>query len=480
MRHRPRLRLGARDLTGDQEHGGRQGRMLGIRLRYERQQPLRLREIVTRDSSIDAGGERRRLLAPAGAQAQADTIGLAQQAGTHGTDEPRETEHAHGPTVRVWPSRNRSPTRGLITLAPPEILHVVGARPNMPKAAPVIRALSASGVPQAVVNTGQHYDDAMSTSLMRALGMPAPDVDLAVGSDTHARQTAAVMTALEPVLLERTPAVVVVYGDVNSTLAAALTAAKMGIHVAHVEAGLRSHDPAMPEELNRRLVDHLSSLLFVTSPDAWVNLQNEGLNDDRAVEVGNPMIDSLVHMRDDIDFATRRRDLDLPEEYVLATIHRPSNVDDPVQAAAMVGLLAEVGSRIPVVLPLHPRSQGPLAALRTSPGVRVLEPLPYPQFLAALDGARAVLTDSGGVQEESSFLGIPCITVRTTTERPVTITHGTNRLSGIAGAAEEIGRMVSAPMPSPADIPMWDGRAGERIAASLTSWLGSHGGAGRD
>ena len=372
------------------------------------------------------------------------------------------------------------PDKGGITLAPPEILHVVGARPNMPKAAPVIRALSASGLPQAVVNTGQHYDDAMSTSLMRALGMPTPDVDLAVGSDTHARQTAAVMTALEPVLLERAPAVVVVYGDVNSTLAAALTAAKTGIPVAHVEAGLRSHDPAMPEELNRRVVDHLSSLLFVTSPDAWVNLRSEGLADDRAVEVGNPMIDSLVHMRDDIDFAIRRRDVDLPEEYVLATIHRPSNVDDPVQAAAMVGLLTQLGSRIPVVLPLHPRSQGPLAALRTSPGVRVLDPLPYPQFLAALDGARAVLTDSGGVQEESSFLGIPCVTVRTTTERPVTISHGTNRLSSISDAAGEIERILDEPMPPPADIPMWDGHAGERIAARLAIWLDRRGGDGHD
>ena len=365
-------------------------------------------------------------------------------------------------------------------MAPPEILHVVGARPNMPKAAPVIRALSASGLPQAVVNTGQHYDDAMSTSLMRALGMPTPDVDLAVGSDTHARQTAAVMTALEPVLIERASAVVVVYGDVNSTLAAALTAAKMGIPVAHVEAGLRSHDPAMPEELNRRVVDHLSSLLFVTSPDAWVNLQSEGLADDRAVDVGNPMIDSLVQMRDDIDFATCRRDVDLPEEYVLATIHRPSNVDDPVQAAAMVGLLTQLGSRIPVVLPLHPRSQGPLAALRRSPGVRVLDPLPYTQFLAALDGARAVLTDSGGVQEESSFLGIPCVTVRPTTERPVTITHGTNRLSSISDAAGEIERILDEPMPPPADIPMWDGHAGERIATRLAIWLDRRGGDGHD
>ena len=352
-------------------------------------------------------------------------------------------------------------------------MHVVGARPNMPKAAPVIHALAGAAVPQLIVNTGQHYDDAMSASLMRALGMPSPDIDLAVGSNSHARQTAAVMTALEPVLLEYAPAIVVVYGDVNSTLAAALTATKMGIPVAHVEAGLRSHDTSMPEEVNRRLVDHMSTLLFVTSPDAWDNLRTEGLADDRAIEVGNPMIDSLVRMRDSLDFSQHRAELGLPDEYLLATIHRPSNVDDPAQATAMVDLVAALATRIPVVLPMHPRSQGPLAALGGARGVTVLDPLPYPHFLAALDGARMVLTDSGGVQEESSFLGIPCVTVRTSTERPVTITSGTNRLSAIADALDHADRILAAPMPDPADIPLWDGRAGERIAAVLVPWLES-------
>lgn len=361
--------------------------------------------------------------------------------------------------------------RELVTLARHVVMHVVGARPNMPKAAPVIHALAGAAVPQLIVNTGQHYDDAMSASLMRALGMPAPDIDLAVGSNSHARQTAAVMTALEPVLVEHAPAIVVVYGDVNSTLAAALTATKMGIPVAHVEAGLRSHDTSMPEEVNRRLVDHMSTLLFVTSPDAWDNLRTEGLADDRAIEVGNPMIDSLVRMRDSLDFPQHRTELGLPAEYLLATIHRPSNVDNPAQATAMVDLLAALGARVPVVLPMHPRSQGPLHALRATPGVRVLDPLPYPHFLAALAGARLVLTDSGGVQEESSFLGIPCITVRTSTERPVTITQGTNRLSSIADAIEHADRILASPMPDPADIPLWDGRAGERIAAELESWL---------
>jgi UDP-N-acetylglucosamine 2-epimerase (non-hydrolysing) len=404
---------------------------------------------------------------------QADTIGLAQQSRTHGTDEPREAEHAHGHTVRASATRQCNPTRELVDLARHGVLHVVGARPNMPKAAPVIRALTSAAVPQVIVNTGQHYDDAMSASLMRALDMPSPDIDLAVGSDTHARQTAAVMTALEPVLLEQEPALVVVYGDVNSTLAAALTATKMGVPVAHVEAGLRSHDTSMPEEVNRRIVDHMSALLFVTSPDAWVNLRTEGLADDRAIEVGNPMIDSLVRMRDSLDFSQHRAELGLPDEYLLATIHRPSNVDDPAQATAMVDLVAELGARIPVVLPLHPRSQGPLAALRGAPGVQVRDPLPYPHFLAALAGARLVLTDSGGVQEESSFLGIPCITVRTSTERPVTITHGTNRLSSIADTLDHADRILAAPMPAAAEIPMWDGRAGERIATALVPWLES-------
>lgn len=434
---------------------------------------LRLGEIVEGHRAIDAPGEHRRLVAAGTTPAQADTIRLAQESRTHGTDKPREAEHTHGHTVRVFATWQSYPTRELVTLARHVVMHVVGARPNMPKAAPVIRALASAAVPQMIVNTGQHYDDAMSASLMRALDMPAPDIDLAVGSDSHARQTAAVMTALESVLIEHAPAMVVVYGDVNSTLAAALTATKLGIPVTHVEAGLRSHDTSMPEEVNRRLVDHMSTLLFVTSPDAWENLRTEGLADDRAIEVGNPMIDSLVRMRDSLDFCEHRAELALPDEYLLATIHRPSNVDDPAQATAMVDLVAALGARVPVVLPLHPRSQGPLAALREAPGVRVLDPLPYPHFLATLDGARLVLTDSGGVQEESSFLGIPCVTVRSSTERPVTITQGTNRLSGIADALDHADRILAAPMPEPADIPLWDGHAGERIAAALVQRLES-------
>lgn len=356
-----------------------------------------------------------------------------------------------------------------------EVLHVVGARPNMPKAAPVIRALVEEGVPQCVVDTGQHYDDAMSRDLREALGMPDPDVELRVGSGSHASQTAAILSAIEPVLLEREPRIVVVYGDVNSTLAAALAAAKLAIPVAHVESGLRSHDASMPEEINRRLVDHISSLLLLTSPDAWVNLRTEGLADDRAVEVGNPMIDSLVATRDRIDFARRRVELGLSGEYLLATIHRPSNVDDPEDAARVLALLADLGTRIPVLLPLHPRARSTLAGAANLPGLQVTDPMNYPDFLAAVDGAQAVVTDSGGVQEETSFLGVPCITIRSTTERPVTITQGTNRLTPVEQAFVEVDRVLRQPRPEPAHIHLWDGLAGPRIAATLVDWLASGG-----
>lgn len=357
-----------------------------------------------------------------------------------------------------------------------EVLHVVGARPNMPKAAPVIQAFAAAGAAQCIVDTGQHYEEAMSSALMAALGMPAPDVELRVGSGSHAAQTAAILTAIEAVFMQRDPRIVMVYGDVNSTLAAALAAAKMGIPVAHVESGLRSHDACMPEEINRRLVDHLSSLLFVTSPDAWENLRAEGLADSRAVDVGNPMIDSLVAMRDGMDFAHLRAKQGLPNEYLVATIHRPNNVDDPREAAKVLAVLGDLGSRIPVVLPLHPRSRSNLQAAADLPGLIVTDPMPYPEFLAAVDGARVVVTDSGGVQEETSFLGVPCVTIRPTTERPVTITQGTNRLTSIEEAPATVSRVLQQPRPGPAQIPLWDGRAGERITTAVLGWLASRGG----
>jgi UDP-N-acetylglucosamine 2-epimerase (non-hydrolysing) len=359
----------------------------------------------------------------------------------------------------------------LITVNFPDVLHVIGARPNVPKAAPVVRALAEAGASQLVVSTGQHYDDDLFGSMLRAVGMSAPDIELNVGSGSHAQQTAAVLTSIEPVLIEQSPRIVVVYGDVNSTLAAALAAAKLHLPVAHVESGLRSHDPAMPEEINRRLVDHLSTLLFVTSPDAWVNLRAEGLANERAIEVGNPMIDSLIWARDLTDLHQRRIALDLPEDFILATIHRPSNVDDPDQVEAVLGLLRELGSLLPVVLPVHPRSRVALSPAQNFPGVQLTAPLEYRDFLAALAGSRVVVTDSGGVQEESSFLGIPCVTIRTTTERPVTITHGTNQLATLASATADVDAILRSPRPAPASIPLWDGHAGNRIAAALLAYL---------
>ncbi len=350
------------------------------------------------------------------------------------------------------------------------VLHVTGARPNFPKAAPVIRALADRGVSQELVHTGQHYDEHMSQVFFRQLGLPAPDVDLGVGSGSHARQTAAIMTALETLLLDRRPATVVVYGDVNSTVAAGLVAAKLGIPLAHVEAGLRSFDRTMPEEVNRVVTDRLADLLFATSADAVAHLGNEGVDPARIHLVGNPMIDTLLANMDRFDVAAAREAHDLPGRYAVATLHRPSNVDDPADAAALVKAVHAVADQVQVVLPLHPRGRARLdeAGLFGHPALRVVDPLGYVEFLGLVRGADAVVTDSGGVQEETTILGVPCLTMRPNTERPVTITHGTNRLvtrEGLPGAVADAlaaGRSETWPVP-----PLWDGHAGERIAAVL-------------
>lgn len=351
------------------------------------------------------------------------------------------------------------------------VLHVVGARPNMPKAAPVLRALASRDVPQLLVHTGQHYDDVMSASLIRDLGMPEPDINLGIGSGPHGRQTGLVLQAIEPLLVEHQPAIVVVYGDVNSTLAAALAAVKLHIAVAHVEAGLRSFDRTMPEEINRRLVDHVSDLLLVTAPEGLVNLAAEGVDPARCHLVGNPMIDSLVATLGRIDAAATRTRLGLPHDYVLATMHRPANIDDEQTARTTRDVLAEVATRIPVVLPVHPRSRVALAHLDAAPGVLIRDPLDYPDFLAALAGARAVITDSGGVQEETTSLGVSCLTMRTTTERPITITHGTNRLVAPADVLRVLDEVLQSPPATTSAPPLWDGRAGERIADVLVATI---------
>jgi UDP-N-acetylglucosamine 2-epimerase (non-hydrolysing) len=361
------------------------------------------------------------------------------------------------------------------------IAHVLGARPNFVKAAPVIAALSArrsrpgaTDRAQRVIHTGQHYDERMSEVFFRELGLPEPDTNLGVGSGSHAAQTAAIMVALEKEFIERSPELIVVYGDVNSTIAAALVAAKLHIPVAHVEAGLRSFDMTMPEEVNRRLVDQLSTLLFVTSPEAIGHLAAEGVSVDRTHFVGNPMIDTLLAHLDSFDTEAVRAAHGLPERYVVATLHRPANVDDPEIAAGLVKRLHEIADMADIVMPVHPRGRKVLteAGLDDHPRVRLLEPLGYVEFVAAVRGAAAVVTDSGGVQEETTILGVPCLTVRPNTERPITITHGTNRLVTPDGMVAAVGEALSAEGGERETPPLWDGKAGTRIARVVEGWLG--------
>ena len=360
------------------------------------------------------------------------------------------------------------------------VAHVVGARPNFMKAAPVILALAARGVGQQLIHTGQHYDAALSDVFFRDLGLPEPDVNLGVGSGSQAGQTAALLVALEPVFERPRPALIVVYGDVNSTLAASLVAAKLGLPVAHVEAGLRSFDDSMPEEINRRVTDLLSTLLFSTSPEALDNLRAMGIAPGAMHFVGNPMIDTLLANLERFDPSAGRARFALPERYAVATLHRPSNVDDPAQAGRAVAMLRGVAARLPVVLPLHPRGRAVLesAGLRSVAGLQVVEPLGYVDFLSLVRGAAVVVTDSGGIQEETTVLGVPCLTVRPNTERPITISHGTNRLVEPEAVPAAVDRILTGDFDRPAaSPPLWDGRAGERIAEVVEAWLRS-GGAG--
>jgi len=358
---------------------------------------------------------------------------------------------------------------------PDLVLHITGARPNFPKAAPVIRALKTREVRQELVHTGQHYDDRMSDVFFRQLGLPEPDVNLGVGSGTHAQQTAAIMVGLEDLLISRSPSLVMVYGDVNSTVAAALVAAKLQIPLAHVEAGLRSFDRSMPEETNRIVTDRLSDLLFATSADAVAHLGNEGIDAAKIHLVGNPMIDTLLANLDQFDVAKARADYSLASRYAVATLHRPSNVDEAGDAAELVKAMHAVADQVDVLLPLHPRGRARLeaAGMFNHPKLRVIDPLGYVEFLGLVRGADLVVTDSGGVQEETTILGVPCLTLRPNTERPVTITHGTNQLvtrEALPQAAEQIlaaGRAENWPVP-----PLWDGRAGERIADVVRGHLG--------
>jgi UDP-N-acetylglucosamine 2-epimerase (non-hydrolysing) len=349
------------------------------------------------------------------------------------------------------------------------ILYVIGTRPNFVKTAPVIGALRAR-LPesrQAIVHTGQHYDRLMSEVFLEELGVPAPDHMLEVGSGSHAAMTARTMERLEPVLIEEAPDLVIVPGDVNSTLAAVLTAVKMGIPVAHIESGLRSFDMSMPEEVNRIVADRFSAQLFLHSDEAIGNLRAEGIPDERMHLVGNTMIDTLVALEDRFRAAGAAARLGLePGSYALVTLHRPALVDGPLLPET-VAQLAALAREMPVVFPVHPRTRKMMESIDSEhPGLQLSEPLGYLDFLSLLADAGAVLTDSGGIQEETTYLGIPCFTLRDNTERPVTIRAGTNTLLGldpaaIAGIPAALAARGDAPSEPP---PLWDGHAAERIA----------------
>lgn len=370
-----------------------------------------------------------------------------------------------------------------------KIVNIVGARPNFMKIAPLIRAMRKHPEIQALlVHTGQHYDAGMAGRFFEDLEIPHPDVSLEVGSGTHAVQTAEVMKRLEPVLERERPDLVLVVGDVNSTMAAALTATKLKIKVAHVEAGLRSFDRSMPEEINRLVTDAISDFLFVTEESGERHLLAEGIDRTKIFFVGNVMIDSLESSRRLWTRSDILEQLHLSKaQYGVVTLHRPSNVDDMKTLEGLIEALCVVAQRCPLVFPVHPRTIGALKSLERfrsclyfgegptpETGIRCMDPIGYLDFMALVAQARIVLTDSGGLQEETTVLGIPCLTLRENTERPVTVTHGTNRVIGASpsGIVSEAARVFDHPLQPPVPPPLWDGQAAERIVTILLDQLG--------
>lgn len=353
---------------------------------------------------------------------------------------------------------------------------LVGARPNFIKMASIYRAVQESGMfAPRLIHTGQHYSPEMSDVFFQELGIPFPDFNLGVGPGSQAQQTAEAMIRLEPVLESSRPRALIVVGDVNSTVAGALVAAKMGVAVAHVEAGLRSFDRRMPEEINRVVTDSISDFLFVSEPSGVENLLREGVSRERIFFTGNVMIDTLLRFRDRAIETRAVERLGLPQGgYAVVTLHRPSNVDDPRTLAGLGEILEKLAARIPVVFPIHPRTRARMdAASLALPGVLLIPPQSYLEFLCLLAGARLVLTDSGGIQEETTILGVPCLTLRDNTERPVTIRQGTNRLVGndpqaILRAAGEVLDRPMSPTPPPE---LWDGKAARRIVDVLIEQL---------
>ena len=358
----------------------------------------------------------------------------------------------------------------------PEIILVAGARPNFMKIAPIASAILSDGrLRGTLVHTGQHYDREMSDLFFEQLKIPEPEIRLGVGSASHARQTAEIMTRLEPVLLERRPAAVLVVGDVNSTIASALVAVKLGIPVAHVEAGLRSFDRTMPEEINRILTDSISEWLFVTERSGLEHLSAEGIAPDKVHFTGNVMIDTLVRCREQAAKLDAPSKLGLtPRGYAVMTLHRPSNVDDGRQLGAMLEPIRELGREVPVIFPVHPRTRKILDGIDAARDseLRLIEPLGYLEFLGLMAEASLVLTDSGGIQEETTVLGVPCVTLRNSTERPVTISEGTNVLAGTEpGAIREAIERARSVSRRPRTPELWDGRAAERIVGILAGDL---------
>lgn len=343
------------------------------------------------------------------------------------------------------------------------------------KAAPVLRALTGfPQIKQTLIHTGQHYDAAMSDVFFQQLEIPEPDFNLGVGSGSHSEQVARVMLALEPIALRCGPDLVLVYGDVNSTVAAALVCSKLGVRLGHVEAGLRSGDRHMPEEINRLLTDQLADLLFTPSSDAGENLQQEGIARSRIHFVGNVMIDTLVRL---LPRAEKEFPPSITSPYALVTLHRPSNVDDLPWLGELLTTLTELSQNLSIYFPLHPRTRNALRLVKaphTDSRLRLMDPLPYLEFLSLQKHAAVVITDSGGIQEETTFLGVPCLTLRENTERPITITQGTNQLLGrdlkkLREAAQRTLIEPSGAKPDAVEIPLWDGHAAERIAQIIVN-----------
>jgi UDP-N-acetylglucosamine 2-epimerase (non-hydrolysing) len=360
-----------------------------------------------------------------------------------------------------------------------KVINICGARPNFMKIAPLMRAYAARPAFEALlVHTGQHYDAAMSKAFFDDLGIPRPDINLEVGSGSHATQTALIMQRFEPVVLEHKPDAVLVVGDVNSTIACGLVAVKLQVPLVHVEAGLRSFDRTMPEEVNRLLTDAISELLFVTEPAGVRNLEREGVPAEKIHVVGNVMIDTLLQHREMAARSDVLVRLQLAEkQYGALTLHRPSNVDDPEVLGGICDALEVIQATTPLVFPVHPRTRknlehtGLLARLEGMPGLRLTEPLGYLEFLKLMSEAALVLTDSGGIQEETTVLGVPCLTLRQNTERPVTVEQGTNQVVGVSPAAIlEAYDRIRAGQIQPRVPELWDGRAAERIADVLLGW----------